>query len=64
MRSKIERMKKAAKMLRRHRTLRLDWFEAKGRMPGGVVLARALKRTTDPSALGWGWRFTWVTVNW
>jgi len=37
MRSKIEPMKKVAKMLRRHRTLLLNWFEAKGQMSSGVV---------------------------
>ncbi len=37
MRSKIEPMKKVAKMLRRHRKLLLNWFEAKGQMSSGVV---------------------------
>ena len=37
MRSKIEPMKKVAKMLRRHRMLLLNWFEAKGQMSSGVV---------------------------
>jgi len=37
MRSKIEPMKKVAKMLRRHRALLLNWFEAKGQMSSGVV---------------------------
>jgi len=37
MRSKIEPMKKVAKMLRSHHTLLLNWFEAKGQMSSGVV---------------------------
>jgi len=37
MRSKIEPMKKVAKMLRRHRRLLLNWFEAKGQMSSGIV---------------------------
>ncbi|MDT8405337.1 transposase, partial [Sulfuriflexus sp.] len=36
-RSKIAPMKKVAKMLRRHRTLLLNWFRAKGQMSSGVV---------------------------
>jgi len=37
MRSKIEPMKKVAKMLRRHRPLLLNWFRAKGRLSSAVV---------------------------
>ena len=37
MRSKIEPMKKVAKMLRKHRELLLNWFRAKGRLSSGVV---------------------------
>jgi transposase len=37
MRSKIEPMKKVAKMLRRHRHLILNWFRAKGKVSTGSV---------------------------
>jgi len=37
MRSKIEPMKKVARMLRNHRTLLLNWFRAKGQLSSGVV---------------------------
>jgi transposase len=37
MRSKIEPMKKVAKMLRRHRPLLLNWFRAKGEISSAVV---------------------------
>lgn len=37
MRSKIEPMKKVAKMLRRHRTLLLNWFHARGEISAGAV---------------------------
>lgn len=37
MRSKIEPMKKIAKMLRGHRALLLNWFRAKGQFSSGVV---------------------------
>ena len=37
MRSKIEPMKKIAKMIRRHKPLILNWFKAKGQMSSGVV---------------------------
>ncbi|MDT0497338.1 transposase [Algiphilus sp. W345] len=37
MRSKLEPMKKVAKMLRRHRALLLNWFRAKGLFSSGVV---------------------------
>ena len=37
MRSKIEPMKKAARMLRGHRPLLLNWFLAKGQFSSGVV---------------------------
>lgn len=37
MRSRIEPMKQVAKMLRRHRPLILNWFEAGGKLSSGVV---------------------------
>ena len=37
MRSKIEPMKKVARMLRRHRPLLLNWFRAKGQFSSGIV---------------------------
>lgn len=37
MRSKIEPMKRVARMLRKHRTLLLNWFRAKGQLSSGVV---------------------------
>ncbi len=37
MRSKIEPMKKVARMLRRHRSLLLNWFKAKKQFSGGIV---------------------------
>jgi transposase len=37
MHSRIEPMKKIAKMLRRHRPLLLNWFRAKGQISAGVV---------------------------
>jgi transposase len=37
MRSRIDPMKKVAKMLRRHRPLLLNWFVAKGAISSGVV---------------------------
>ena len=37
MRSKIEPMKKVARMLRAHRALLLNWFRAKGQLSSGVV---------------------------
>ena len=37
MRSKIEPMKKVAQMLRRHRALLMNWFEAKGQFSSGIV---------------------------
>ena len=37
MRSKIEPMKKVAKMLRRHRPLLMNWFKAKGLFSNGIV---------------------------
>lgn len=37
MRSRIEPMKKVAKMLRRHRELILNWFRAKKEFSSGVV---------------------------
>jgi len=37
MRSKIEPMKRVARMLRKHRPLLLNWFRAKGQLSSGVV---------------------------
>jgi len=37
MRSKLEPMKKIARMLRGHRALLLNWFRAKGQLSSGVV---------------------------
>ncbi len=37
MRSKIDPMKRVARMLRNHRTLLLNWFRAKGQLSSGVV---------------------------
>jgi transposase len=37
MRSKIEPMKKVARMLRNHRPLLMNWFKAKGELSSGVV---------------------------
>jgi len=37
MRSRIEPMKKVARMLRAHRALLLNWFRAKGQLSSGVV---------------------------
>ena len=37
MRSKIDPMKKVAKMLRNHRQLLMNWFTAKGELSSGVV---------------------------
>ncbi len=37
LRSRIEPMKKVARMLRKHRPLLLNWFRAKKRISGGVV---------------------------
>jgi transposase len=37
MRSKIDPMKKVARMLRNHRSLLLNWFHAKGQFSSGVV---------------------------
>jgi transposase len=37
MRSKIDPMKKVARMLRGHRELLLNWFRAKGQLSSGVV---------------------------
>jgi transposase len=51
MRSKIEPMKKAAKMLRGHRELILNWFQAQGTISSGVIegLNNKLKLTTRKS---------------
>ena len=37
MRSKLEPMKKVAKTIRRHKTLILNWFEAKKAFSSGIV---------------------------
>jgi transposase len=37
MRSKIDPMKEMAKTLRRHRTLLLNWFAARGKISNGSV---------------------------
>ena len=37
MHSKIEPMKTAARMLRKHRELLMNWFRAKGQLSSGVV---------------------------
>jgi transposase len=37
MRSRLEPMKKVARMLRKHEALLLNWFKAKGRVSSGVV---------------------------
>lgn len=37
LRSKIEPMKRVARMLRRHRSLLMNWFRAKGQLSSGVV---------------------------
>jgi transposase len=37
MRSRIEPMKKVARMLRRHRPLILNWFRARGQISAGIV---------------------------
>ena len=37
LRSRIEAMKKVARMLRKHRPLLLNWFRAKKRISSGVV---------------------------
>ena len=51
MRSKIEPMKKAARTLRRHRPLILNWFRAKGAISAGTVegLNNKVKLTTRKS---------------
>lgn len=43
MRSKLDPMKKKAKMLRNHRPLILNWFRAKGELSSGVVEGLNLK---------------------
>ena len=37
MRSKIEPMKRVARMIRRHQPLILNWFRAKGAISNGIV---------------------------
>lgn len=51
MRSQLEPMKKVAKMLRGHRALILNWFEAQGKFSSGVVegLNNKVKLTTRKS---------------
>jgi transposase len=51
MRSKIDPMKKIAKTLRSHRTLILNWFEARGALSSGVVegMNNKVKLTTRKS---------------
>ena len=51
MRSKIDPMKKVAKMVRSHRELILNWFEARGTISSGVVegLNNKVKLTTRKS---------------
>lgn len=51
MRSRIKPMKKVAKMLRSHRELLLNWFQAKGRISLGAVegLNNKIKVTTKRS---------------
>ena len=48
MRSRIEPMKKVARMLRRHERLILNWFRARGTISAGVTegLNNKLKLTT------------------
>ncbi len=53
MRSKIEPMKKVARMLRRHRELILNWFRAKGEISSGSVEGLNLKaKLTTRKAFG------------
>ena len=53
MRSKIEPMKKVARMLRRHHDLLLNWFRAKGQISGGAVEGLNLKvKLTTRKAYG------------
>ena len=53
MRSKIEPMKKVAKMLRAHHELILNWFDAKGKLSSGVVEGMNNKaKTTTKKAYG------------
>ena len=53
MRSKIEPMKKVARMLRRHRELILNWFRAKGAISSGSVEGLNLKaKLTTRKAYG------------
>ena len=51
MRSKIEPMKKVARMLRRHRPLIMNWFKVKGQFSSGIVegLNTKAKLTTRKS---------------
>jgi transposase len=53
MRSKIEPMKKVARMLRRHHDLLLNWFRAKGQISAGAVEGLNLKvKLTTRKAYG------------
>ena len=53
MRSRLEPMKKVARMLRKHDPLLLNWFKAKGEVSSGVVEGlnnkiRVVNRSPDP----------------
>jgi transposase len=53
MRSRIEPMKKVARMLRRHRELLMNWFHAKGQLSSGVVEGfNAKAKLTSRKAFG------------
>jgi transposase len=60
MRSKIEPMKKVAKMLRRHKSLLMNWFKAKGQFSSGIVegLNNKVKLTVRKS---YGFRTLYAT---
>lgn len=51
MRSKLEPVKKVAKMMRRHEVLIMNWFKAKGQLSSGIVegLNTKAKLTTRKS---------------
>ncbi|MBC7532851.1 MAG: transposase, partial [Oligoflexus sp.] len=48
--SKIEPMKKVAKMLRNHRELLLNWFQAKAAISSGVVLFLEIESVAQKGA--------------
>jgi len=53
LRSRIEPIKRVARMLRRHRTLLLNWFRAKGQISAGAVEGMNLKvKLTTRKAFG------------